>query len=536
MTSLRHARSIAVTEVRRSLRASRDSRRGLLLLLAVGAVVPLYGLGIGAGAYVLGEAVVEGAGLPTTVFRSALAGVAVFVALMAGQRAIKKTGEPPAADGLLTTTDYGTVLAGVLGAEYVRVVGTMAVVGLGAAVGFALGTGSALAGAVLLALFALLGAVGVLAGYLGGLLVRYVLGRSATVARHRGAIGLFGSFGILAVYVLATSLPAVQRVLLRVAAKSPFAWFADLVLLAVPAAPASPLRAVGGVASLLVALPALAVATDRAARRVWYMDPVEVDHAFDPDETTLSDRLLTGTVPAPVRVVAQKSWRRARRAPFTVQFAAFPAFFLLLELQTIARTGAVPDRLPLLAGLAVATAAGAAFTLNPLGGEDDVLPAVLTARVSGRQFVAGLALAGALPGAALAAVAVAGLGAVAGLDPTPLALALATSLTVTLAAPPIASGWGVVFPKFEASEVRDREVVVPSGWAFGCYGLALLVVLAPALSTQVPALRSIVGDALAVGPLSPGVAGFVLTTGLAALFGVPSFLYAAGRVGEYRFD
>jgi len=145
----------------------------------------------------------------------------------------------------------------------------------------------------------------------------------------------------------------------------------------------------------------LVVAVDALAERVWYLDRVQPDHAFDPRATTLSDWLLAGRVLAR-RASSHRRAGGAPAAPFTVQFAIFPFFLLVLQVQVAIIERTVPPSLPVLAALASGTAGGAAFSLNPLGGEGEVLPATLTSTVSGTQFVAGLTLAGGLPAAILA--------------------------------------------------------------------------------------------------------------------------------------
>lgn len=537
LPNVRYSLLVARVELRRTWRKLTDTTRGLLMLVAGGLILPLYGIGLGAGAYFFGRALTsESFSFARPVIGATFAGVTGLVFALALQRAIKRTGEPDAAGGLLTTAPYQDVLAGLLLAEYGRLAATFAFPVAGMVVGFALGAESLLAGVVLLVLFGALVTLGLTGGYALGLVAKFVAGRSAFVARHRAAIGITATVAIPLLYVSLNAVPAVQRAAFHVAASTPFAWYADVLFLAVPGVTARPLFAVGAVASLFVGVPVLAVAIGGLAERVWYMDRVEPDHEFDPGTTTPSDRLLVGHVPRQTLVVARKSWRRARRSPFTIQFAIYPFFLLIFHLQAALLEGAVPPSLPLLVALASATAGGAAFCLNPLGGEGDVLPMTLTATVSGRQFVAGLALAGAAPGAALVVVSTVSLGFLAGLAPTTIAAAVVTGLIAAVAAPAIASGVGVVFPRFERTEVRSHEVVVPSSWAFAGYSLLLVVALAPALVTQMPALRSVVAAALPFGiPVTVGL-GVLLTTALLATFASLSGGYAARSVGTYRLD
>jgi hypothetical protein len=310
-----HSLLVARTEIRRTWRKLTDTVRGVLMLVGGVLLLPLYGVGLGAGAFLFGRKLTTGSsGLARPIIGAALAGITALVL----QRAIKQTGEPPAADGLLTTVPYRDVLAGLLVAEFGRVGATVAAPVGGLVVGFALGADSPLAGAVLLALLTALVVLGLGAGYAGGLLAKYVAGRSAFVARHRAPIGVVATTVALLGYLSLNAVPAAQRGAFRLAAATPFAWYADVVFLAVPDASPRPLSAVGAVATVAVGGPLLAVAVDRLAGRVWYMDRVEPTHEIDPGATPLSDRVLAERVPRQTRVVARKSWRRARRSPFTV--------------------------------------------------------------------------------------------------------------------------------------------------------------------------------------------------------------------------
>ncbi|MDS0280872.1 hypothetical protein [Haloarcula onubensis] len=526
---------IARVELRRTWRSLRASNRGILLVLGGLVMVPLYSLAIGAMAYLGGGEIRTAAPgdvrLATTGIVVGLLGLTGFVVL---QRTVKRTGEPDAADGLLTTVRYEDALAGLLAAEFGRLLAVAALPLTALTVGVTVGSGLPLLGLAVMATSVLVVLFGLLASYAVGLSLKLVVARSAFVARHRAVLGGLASLGIVLAWLVAWGTDSVQLALLRAATNSPLSWLGELVLLAVPSVGAAPLAAAVAAAVVLGGLPVAGLACLWLAERVWYGDAVQPDHEFDADGRSLSDRLLAGRVSTATRVVAGKSWRRARRAPLTVQFAVAPAFLLVVQLQTLLLERTVPPTLPLTAGLATAAAAGAAFTLNPLGGEERVLPLTLTADVSGRQFVTGLALAGLLPGVGLATLFVVGFGLAAGTPPATLAAAVTTALVATLAAPWVAAAAGVIFPKFEASTVRGKSVTVPSGFAFGFYLAVLGTVAAPgagavAVSTLAPSLVPVGTAALLVG----GVTATLLLAAVAAPMG---YLYAANRVGTYRLE
>ncbi|GGO00807.1 hypothetical protein [Haloarcula pellucida] len=530
----RRAHLVTRIELRRTLRSLLDSARGILVLAGVGLFVPAYSLGIGAIAFFGGGALTE---LPTADVRTAvvavLLGLLTLVTFVEVQRSAKQIGEPDGLDGLLTTLPYTDVLAGVVGAELARALAVLGAPVLALAVGLSAGTGFVLVGPVVLVTTLLVVTLGLLLGYAGGLTVKLVAARSAFVARHRASIGSAASLLLTVGWLAVWSAQSGQLAILRALTDSPLLWLADVVLVAVPGTTADPLAVVVGGVALVGSLPVTAVGCRWLAERVWYVDPVQPDHEFDPDERTLSDRLLAGRVPSATRVVAQKSWLRARRAPFTVQFAVVPVFLLLVSQgQFLLRGRGAPTTLPLTVGVATAAAFGAAFTLNPLGGEEGVLPLTLTTAVSGRAFVAGLVLAGVLPGLVVAPLVVVGLGAAVETPSLPLLAALATALVATVAAPAIAAGCGVVFPKFEPSSVHGRDVTVPSSFAFGGYFLVFGAVVAPAsaavlLSIGLPFPVPVETPALLAG----GLAATAVLGGLATVAG---FLYAANRVATYR--
>ena len=525
---------IARTELRRTWRKLLGTTRGTLMLFGGGLMLAVYSLAIGAGAFFLGG--ILAGSEPQTVRLATTAGIVgllVLVGFVTLQHTVKSAGEPDAADGLLTTVPYEDAAAGLLAAEAGRVSLALALPVLALAGGLAVGDAGALVAAVTLVGSAAVALLGTVLGFGLGLVAKLVANRSTFVAGHRASVGAVVSLLLPLGWVVMTAVPTVQLRVLRLATRSPLSWPADAVLLVLGNG-GDPVAAAVATLGVVGALPVGGAACLWLAGRAWYADPVQPDHEFDADGRTLSDRLLAGRVPTATRVVAQKSWLRAKRAPVTVQFAVMPFFFLVYHLQLVVLERVVPPTLPLGAGLASAAAFGAAFSLNPLGGEEGVLPLTLTANVSGRAFVTGLVLAGALPGVVATTLLVVGLGVAAGTPPGTLAVGLTTALVATLAAPAIAVGTGVVFPKFESSSVQGRDVVVPSGWAFGLYFLVLGVAVAPGSLTYLLAVRDLFPVPVDVTWLLGG--GLAATVAIAVAGAVAGFLYAANRVATYRLD
>jgi len=527
---------IARKELVRSRRRMTGSTSKKIQLAVLGLTIPLYSLGGAFGAFFLG-AWIAGGDAPANVaayFGAGLLAYVFFVAFFVVTHGLK-TGGIDNLPGLLTTIPYEDVAAGALLAMAGRVLSLLGIPIVLLAAAFGFGAGSLLAGAsvavVVLAVTLLAVEFGLVLAYAGKLLT----GRFRFLARHRSAIGFALSLLVPAAWIVLSAQPAVSAGVFTALFDSPAAWVGHLALAPVGAASIDPTLAVAGGVGLAATLVGGALAVVVLAGRLWYFDPVQPEHAHHRPEERRFD--LFAGLPTTVRAVARKSLRRARRAPFTVQFAIFPFFFLLWRLQTIVLEGRIPADLPVLLAVASAMAAGAAFSLNPLGGEEGLLPMTLTARVTGWEFVGGLALAGVTVGVPLVVVLPVLAGVGAGLDALSIAAAVLVGLVLLATGPGIASGLGVIFPKFERSTVgTGREVVVPSNWAFVGYIGLLLSAATPGAIAAIPWGRGWVAGLLGVGEglaLALGLLGTAVLGGGIALVG---YAYAADRVGDYQID
>jgi hypothetical protein len=397
---------------------------------------------------------------------------------------------------------------------------------------FAVGAGSVV-GAVLLPVTTLTATVvGTVAGFAGGLAVLSVVARSRFLQRYKtwiGVLGLLVYFGVL----FGGSADSAFEPVLRALGSSPVGWYADLALLGT-APSADSLRAGGAVLGSLVVIFGGLGASVRLAGHLWF------ESSARPAETTAStsemDRSLLARLPVsrPTRRIARKGWLRARRAPITLVYAVYPVFVLYAPVAGAVSTGSVPNYLPTALALYVAWAAGAAFTLNPLGDEGGVLPVTLTTPVSGRQFVAGHALTGIAVGVPLALLAVVVGAAFAGLSPLAVGAVALLAVVLPVAGTGIAVGVGTLFPKFETSRIsRSREAVVPSLLAFGGFSLALTLLALPALLGSF----AVVADALAglAGTTTPLVTlgGAVTTAVLVSVAGGVGVWYAIREFESY---
>lgn len=534
--SLATAASIARVELRRSRRRAFGKTSKKLQFGILALVIPLYSLIGAAGAFFGGRLVAAGelpAGAPDWV-GAGLVAVALFVAFFVIQHVVKSGGIDPL-HGLLTTVPAADVATGLVLATLGRVVALIGVPIVLVAVAFGLGAGNPLLIATS-ALFLTVGVVlGVLLGVVVGFLIPLVTHRSEFLTRHKSAIGFVLSLLIPAAWIVASTMEGVYGAVGSVLLASPATWVGHALLVPVSGAGVDPVHAAGAFVGAPVVIAVGLAASIALAEAVWYGDPVQPEHEHHHRGQRRFD--LFAGVPATARAVAHKSLLRARRAPFTVQYAVFPFFFLIWQLQYVVLEGRVPPDLAVELAVASAVTAGAAFSLNPLGGEEGVLPLTLTASASGWEFVGGLALAGATIGVPLAVVLPTVAGVAAGLAPAAIVAAVLTGLVLTATAPGIASGLGVIFPKFERSTVgTGREVVVPSTWAFTGYVFLLVPIALPALLVQFRGMRSWLGGLVGLGPAFTLAGGVVLTTVLAASVAAVGYAYAADRVGDYQLD
>lgn len=534
--TLRNAGLIARHELVRSRRRMTGSTSKKLQFAVLGLTIPLYSLGGAAGAFFLG-AWIAGGDAPANVTAYLGAGLLAYV-LFVGFFVVThglKSGGIDNLPGLLTTVPYEDVALGALLAMAGRVLSLLAIpIGLVAAA-FGFGAGSILAGASVAAVLLAVTLVAVELGLVLAYGAKLLTGRFRILARHRSAIGFALSLLIPTAWILLSAQPSVSTGVFTALFDSPAAWVGHFTLLPLGGTYVDATLAVAGGLGLVATLFGGGLAAVALAGRFWYVDPVQPEHAHHRPEERRFD--LFAGLPTIARAVARKSLRRARRAPFTVQFAVFPFFFLIWRLQVLVLEGRVPADLPVLLAVAGAMSAGAAFSLNPLGGEEGLLPMTLTARVTGWEFVGGLALAGATIGVPLVVVLPVLAGVGAGLDILSIAAAVIVGLVLTATGPGMASGLGVIFPKFERTTVgTGREVVVPSNWAFVGYIGLLLGAAMPGTIVAIPWGRGWLAGLLGVGEGLALAIGLLGTAVVAAGIALVGYAYAADRVGDYQIE
>lgn len=531
-----HVRAIGVTEAKRRWRSMRENETQLVALaIAALFVLPMSAFGL-FGAYLLGERIGSGEiETPVTFARLGAVYAWVGVGAIGGFRAYSTSLEPDRLDGMLTTVSHRELIAGVFAAEALLWGLPIVPMVVLASVVFALGAGSAVAAPLLVVGVCLVLVTALATGFGLALAVKNTGVRSKLLTRLRTV--LLGALFVAYMWMVMTqSYATVLEPLSHLLEPTPLAWYGDLVLLGTV-----PDASVGRAAGALVAtggyLLLAYVALSKLAAWLWYADGVSVEQEAMVEADSTVEGPLTRLFSRPVAGVVATDWKRARRAPVSLSFAVYPLFVLIGPATTVVQTGSVGSGFPLLVALCGAWITGALFALNVLGNEAAVLPSTLLSAGPGRALVRGHVGASVLLGAPVTLLATVGLGFASPRSLASVASLGACALVLAVAAPLLATGVGVAFPRFEeVSVTRGTEAIVPSTFAFVGYSIGLVVVAVPGLLAN----TGLVGGALAswLGTTEPvvAVAGTALTALLALPLGALSARHAVRSVETYHLE
>ncbi len=535
---------IARTELRRRVRAIKDNPKQLvgLLLGGVFALLPL-AASVG-GAYFLGAAFRTGeAAFDALGLLGSLAGGAFAVfAFIVGIRLAQNRDVLDEPEGVLVAVDHREATAGAALAEFAGGVGVFSVAAGAAGVAFAVGARRPASALLVAAAFLSPALLGSMVGFAGGIGVRLAVSRVEVLARVKTALGLAVALGYFWFLVSSPAESPLAPVMTALA-ETPLGWFAHLALLGV--APGAAVgRALAAAGVVLVGVPALFYLTTLLTAELWFGDAVTAgrDEGGDADRRRVGARGLSrfdavgGLVSRPTLRTAQKSWLRARRAPITLSYVLYPMFFLYVPVRR-ALSGSVTATVAASVAVYLAWAAGAAFTLNPLGDEGAALPTTLTTPVRGRQFVGGRCLVGVVLGAPAAALGAGGAAVLADASPAVVVALAAFGGALAAAATGVAAGAGTAFPKFETTRIsRSRRAVLPGLVAFAVYSVGLLAVAAPGAAAAVPVVRRTAADLLGVGTTAVVVGGVGFSAVLAGVAGLAAAAYAVRRFDAYEMS
>ncbi|WP_293032952.1 hypothetical protein [Natronococcus sp.] len=485
---MRHAAFlVARTEFRRTVRAVTSERTKLLLLALLGALV--FGSLTVAGGYLLPSLGEHYAGTPSPervalATEAAAGGVAVgwlFLVGMSAIRAFTAAANPDEPAFLLVSTSTQNAAVGIVVAEILLFAVWVLPPAILLASAFAVGAGTAapVGAAAATAALALLTAVPV--GFVVGIWFRHLVTVYEPIARYRWV--LFVGFWALYFGAIATGrLDLVVSELFVALQDGPLGWLGHLLLVGVPNVPASTTSILGAIVGTAV-LGSVAVAVGVvSAQRHWFADPArfEDERPSDDSSNRLAAALARG-FDRPTRTVTIAAIRRTRRAPIRLAYVGYPLFGAVGFVQVILETGTVPAYVAAILSLYLVWAAGALFTLNPLGDLGSALPAVVTSPLSGRRAITGLVVAGVLVAAPIGLVGSLALGLVSPLSLEQTAGLAAATVVGTVATPALATGIGAALPRFGSINVTNsREAVMPSKAAFVAYSIAVVLPTAAA--------------------------------------------------------
>ncbi|MFB6197273.1 MAG: hypothetical protein ABEI52_03235 [Halobacteriaceae archaeon] len=531
-SSSSHALLIARVQLLRGWRSLREKNTVQQVILGATSLL-FVGFALAAGFFgmLAGEAIRSGrVEAPLEMASYVPAGLGALMLIMTAYVTVIDLAEPDQRDALLTTVPHRDVVLGTLVAGLPRATIFLAGPLLIGPVGLAYGARSAATlGLTLVALVAIVANAYVL-GFALGLGLKYLLGRSELVARYKTTIGILGFLVYLGV-LMSQQFIRVAQPIVELFRASPAGWYADLGLIAIVPA-ASPVRAAGAMAGSMALLTVGLLASIRLSELVWYADPVTAE--TDEVSTERWGELMQPILDRQTAAVVRRCWLRARRAPIRLIYVGYPLFVLIGPVQQSVEAGRILPQLPALVAIYGSWATGALFTLNPLGDEGGVLPIAITSGISGKRFVGGTVIAGAMAGLPVTFILTGILAILSSLDISSIIAMLVAALVLPAAAPALASGIGVHFPRFEPANItRNQETMVPSTWAFITYSIALLVLAAPAIVLGLPAVADIVATSAELPVTMVRAGGALVSTILIAGCSLFSYRHAATSFNEY---
>lgn len=548
----RTARRIAGTELRRRLRTVLGNRTKLLLLafavlIGLGPVMLFGSLGL----MVAGEALAAGEFDPDTLERVSgfVSGGAALALLglttLSAVRSFTTVGDLDEPACLLVSTPLVNVVVGVIGAELLSVSLWFGPPTLLLTAAFAYGAGTPLPILTGILTVGLLLVLAVPAGFVIGVCVRHLLTVYEPVAQYRTvivvAIGML-YFGSIAFGWLDT----VTVVLVRVLGDSPLGWPGHVLLAGVSSVPSSGLLAGAGLVGAGVALPALLVGCVRVAGFHWYADPASTEDEGTASRTDSRFSLGIGDgIKSPVWTVVVTTLRRAKRSPVRLLYVAYPVLMAIFFAEEVLQTGTLPAYGAVVLSLYVVWGTGALFTLNVLGDRGPAIETELLATASGHNVVLGTTVAGLLVGLPVGLIVAPAAGLLSPLSGQQLAALTAGTLAGSVAAPLLATGIGVLFPRFGSVRVSsNREAVMPSKTAFLVYtaaiGLPVLAGLILAFGAEQTVAELVSGLLVLVPGVGLGISELAVTAVAwllvvaGAVGPVVSVLYAVRTVETYR--
>ena len=541
---LRDGLRVARTEVLRSWRwLTADWRRALVSAFFFVSLMSS-GLTTAVLLYFVGRLLAAGAEVPPEFldfFRVMVNSVFVYLVFLFAGRGFSEKGGVGNRDLLLTTVSPTSVVIGTVTADFLRAVAIVGPLVLLLATAFGVGLSSFLVFPAAVGSFFLLVAVSVAFGYAAGFFVKLVLvwlpSRPALLkwSLRGGAVafGLAGSVFLSLLFVSPSEDPASGNVLfdliLTLDFETPLTVYAEAFFVGTPLGDPNLLTAVS-VLVVAAAVPLFTAASVRIAPLLWYSEATEPPSDTEGASSRSPPGILSGT--KTLRI----TWRlllRGRRNLMGFTHLIAP----LLLLFSVLLTSAFEPSLFFVFGppvffLAGAYISGAAFGLNALGEEGEVLHVLVTSPTPARCFVRAHMLAGLLVSFPMVLVSLVFAPFNPLVSPVYHVLLVAFGLYFSVCCASIAVGLGFSFPRFESVH-PDYDLYPPTTFASTGYlgvvffpGVFVLAVLA--LPTLRPErfflIQTVALVALAVVATVAGVVAYT------------SYTYSVERFDSYTFE
>lgn len=420
-----------------------------------------------------------------------------------------------------------------------------------AGAGIAVGLGSPLAIVGILLAASCLLVTGVLVGYVIGIYAKGIVRRSPWLTAVKPVLGVgivFGYFWLSFTGRLWVMLADFGRVL----EQTPLRWFVDLALVTTPGMEVSIVYAAVILLVSIVSIPVGTLAVARAGEFAWFVERAQSDAEKEIDSedsgTSITDRLDNVLrrlrVGSATRGVTITVLLRGYRAPLQLVFVLVPLIFLTPLLDSIIRTGMVPEWFPWMVMAYGAWAAGATFPLNILGAQGAMLPRLLTSPANGKHVIRGYVLATALVFVPLTVTLGVVSGQLAERATADIVVIAVGAAGIVLVGAMLSVAVGVTFPRFSSVDLTENtQVVLPSKFAFLLFSF-LAVVLSNAIGVVADEMfRLLIASVLSnYLPFGTTVTADQLETigyGLlaAALVSTPvAYVYGVTRVAHYRLS
>lgn len=527
---------IAIVKIRarRTQRQLTDSTQFLSVVLIFTGLISLGIVAPGQqGTYQLGQMVASGQ--VATVSKTLTAGFTIGslgIFVLGTFRAAITVGQFDEKDALQAVTiPVRTQSAGQILSEWLVYPAMLVVPLLIGGATFAIGAGP-VAG-IMLFLVALITTITIVSlSYLFGICIVYAIERLGLSGRQRILVGLIG-LGI------GESVIVYRETVLQYAEVPPMVWFPDVALAATPATTPGLIKIVTILSAPFVSVLFAVLVTERLIPYVWFQSQIGERRTSPNDETTTEKHksLLPlnriQRFPTRVSVLADLTVRRTIREPSSLVRGAIGVVVVALVGVQILQTPTSNAVFPATAVILSSSVSGIGPLLNPLGNDDDALPALLGTGIRPREYVEAKVITGYIFAVPTVMTIVTVALVLAGVTAIPYIIVTAIlAVTSALTLPALAVGIGCSLPKIENSAViSGRQLIRSNNTAVATFTVLSTLTLLPgagaAIALGTPETQFELGALL--GSVVISVVGLLLA-------GTTGYRLAVVNVGRFSID